>query len=41
MVGLLLLGVPGYLAGPIAAALGFALRGLAIARGWGLPTYRG
>lgn len=40
MVGLLLLGVPSYLAGPVAAALGFALRGLAIARGWGLPTYR-
>ena len=40
LVGLLLAGVPGGAAGPIAAAAGFALRGAAIARGWSLPGYR-
>lgn len=39
-VGLLLAGLPGGVAGPIAAAAGFALRGAAIARGWSLPAYR-
>ena len=41
----LLVGLPGLGMAPqpaalIAAAAGFALRGLAIARGWSLPTYR-
>ena len=36
---LLLAGMPGSLAGPIAAAAGFALRAAAIARGWSLPAY--
>jgi uncharacterized membrane protein YeiH len=39
-VGLLLLGVPGAIAGPVAALAGFALRGAAIRRGWSLPAYR-
>ena len=38
-VGLTLLGVPGVIAASIAAIAGFALRGLAIARGWSLPAY--
>lgn len=33
-------GAPAVVAGAIAAAAGFALRGLAIAKGWSLPTYR-
>jgi uncharacterized membrane protein YeiH len=40
MVGLTLAGVPGGIAGPIAALAGFALRGAAIWRGWSLPAYR-
>jgi uncharacterized membrane protein YeiH len=40
LVGLSLAGVPGGLAGLVAAAAGFALRGTAIARGWALPGYR-
>jgi uncharacterized membrane protein YeiH len=40
LVGLTLAGVPGAIAGPAAALAGFALRGLAIARGWSLPAYR-
>ena len=40
LVGLTLAGVPGGIAGPIAAAAGFALRGAALARGWSLPGYR-
>ena len=40
-VGLTLGGVEGTVAALIAAAAGFALRGLAIARGWSLPVYRG
>ena len=39
-VGLPLLGMPAPLAAIIAATAGFALRGLAIARGWSLPPYR-
>jgi uncharacterized membrane protein YeiH len=39
-VGLSLAHVPGGIAGPIAAAAGFALRGVAIWRGWALPAYR-
>ena len=39
MVGLLLLGIPGAVAGLIAASSGFALRGGAILRGWALPAY--
>jgi uncharacterized membrane protein YeiH len=39
MVILLLLGVPGAVAGLIAALSGFALRGGAIVRGWSLPAY--
>ncbi len=38
-VGLSLLGVPGGIAGLIAALAGFALRGAAILRGWALPAY--
>ena len=38
-VGLSLAGVDGVLAGLIAAVAGFALRSLAIARGWSLPAY--
>ncbi len=40
LVGLSLLGVGGVIAVPVAAAAGFGLRGLAIARGWSLPVYR-
>ncbi|HWH22578.1 MAG TPA: trimeric intracellular cation channel family protein [Allosphingosinicella sp.] len=40
MVLLSLGGVPNIIAGGIAAAAGFALRGVAISRGWSLPTYR-
>lgn len=39
LVGLVLLGLPGGLAGLIAAVAGFTLRGLAIWRGWALPGY--
>ena len=39
-VGLTLAGVPGTIAGLVAALAGFALRGLAIGRGWSLPSYR-
>ncbi len=39
MVGLLLLGLPGPIAGAIAALAGFALRGAAIRKGWSLPSY--
>jgi len=39
-VGLVLLGVPAIAAALAAGAAGFALRGLAIARGWSLPAYR-
>jgi len=38
-VGLTLAGVPGGIAGPVAAAAGFALRAGAILRGWSLPAY--
>jgi uncharacterized membrane protein YeiH len=38
-VGLTLAGVPGGLAGILAAAAGFTLRGTAIVRGWALPAY--
>ena len=40
LVGLTLLGVAVWPAALVAAAAGFALRGLAIARGWSLPSYR-
>ena len=39
-VGLVLLGVTGWLAAVAACAAGFALRGVAITRGWSLPAYR-
>ena len=39
-VALLWAGVPGGLAGLLAALAGFGLRGLAILRGWSLPAYR-
>jgi len=39
-VGLTSIGVPGGIAGLVAAAAGFALRGAAIWRGWALPAYR-
>ena len=39
MVGLFLLGMPQALAGAVAAAAGFALRGGAIWKGWSLPAY--
>ena len=39
-VALSLSGVAIPVAALIAASLGFALRGLAIARGWSLPAYR-
>ncbi|MDB5692492.1 MAG: trimeric intracellular cation channel family protein [Alphaproteobacteria bacterium] len=39
-VALLLLGLPGLLAGLIAAAAGFALRACAIRWSWSLPAYR-
>lgn len=38
-VALMLAGVPGAVAGPVAALAGFGLRGAAIARGWSLPAY--
>jgi uncharacterized membrane protein YeiH len=38
---LALLAVPVWIAAAIGIAAGFALRGLAIARGWSLPQYRG
>ena len=41
MVGLLLLGLPSYAAGAVAALLGFGLRAGAIRRGWALPAYGG
>jgi len=40
LVALPLIGVPPQPAALIAAGSGFALRGLAIARGWSLPAYR-
>jgi uncharacterized membrane protein YeiH len=40
LVGLMEAGVQGDVAGVVAAAAGFALRGLAIARSLGLPAYR-
>lgn len=40
MVGLLMLGVPGYAAGAVAALLGFGLRAAAIIWGWALLAYR-
>ena len=40
MVGLVLAGLPGGIAGPVAALAGFVLRGAAIYRGWSLPAYR-
>jgi uncharacterized membrane protein YeiH len=40
LVGLTLAGVPGGIAGLVAAAAGFALRGAALWRGWSLPAYR-
>ncbi len=39
LVGLSLLGLDGWPAALVAAVAGFALRGLAIARGWSLPAY--
>lgn len=39
-VGLLALGLPGAVAGPVAALAGFALRGAAIVKGLRLPEYR-
>lgn len=38
-VGLILGGIPGTIAGLVAFAAGFALRALAIRRGWSLPGY--
>lgn len=38
-VGLILGGIPGSVAGPLAFICGFGLRALAILRGWGLPAY--
>jgi uncharacterized membrane protein YeiH len=40
VVGLLLVGVPGPIAGAVAAIAGFALRGAAIHKGWSLPPFR-
>lgn len=40
MALLTIAGAPAPLAGAIAAAAGFGLRGLAIAKGWSLPIYR-
>jgi uncharacterized membrane protein YeiH len=40
LVGLVVAGIPGGIAGLIAASAGFVLRGGAIARGWSLPVYR-
>ena len=39
-VGLMAMGFPGAVAGPVGAVAGFALRAAAIARGWSLPSYR-
>lgn len=39
-VGLALVGAPIWPAAAVAVAAGFALRGLAITRGWSLPAYR-
>ena len=39
LVGLVMAGIPGGLAGLAAAIAGFALRGAAIWRGWSLPPY--
>jgi uncharacterized membrane protein YeiH len=39
-VGLSLAGVSMWVAAAVAAAAGFTLRGLAIARGWALPSYK-
>jgi uncharacterized membrane protein YeiH len=39
-VGLTLIGTPMGIAAAVGALAGFALRGLAIARGWSLPSYR-
>jgi uncharacterized membrane protein YeiH len=39
-VALTLLGMSVWVAAMVAIVAGFALRGLAIARGWSLPTYR-
>lgn len=39
LVGLTVAGVPGGVAGLVAAGAGFALRGAAILRGWSLPLY--
>lgn len=41
LVGLAVLGIGGWGAALVAAVAGFALRGLAIARGWSLPAYKG
>jgi len=38
-VGLTLAGTPLWIAAAVAAITGFALRALAIARGWKLPAY--
>jgi uncharacterized membrane protein YeiH len=38
-VGLMLAGLPGAIAGPIAFLAGFGLRGAAILHGWALPRY--
>ena len=40
LVGLVQLGVPGGVAGLVAALAGFTLRGAALLRGWSLPAYR-
>ncbi|HEU4704190.1 MAG TPA: trimeric intracellular cation channel family protein [Sphingomicrobium sp.] len=40
LVGLLSLGLGAWVPAPIAVAAGFALRALAILRGWSLPAYR-
>jgi uncharacterized membrane protein YeiH len=40
-VGLTLIGLPAPLSALVAALAGFALRGLAIARGWSLPAFPG
>jgi uncharacterized membrane protein YeiH len=40
-VGLLLIGVPLFVAAPIGAIAGFTLRALAIVRGLSIPAYRG
>jgi uncharacterized membrane protein YeiH len=39
LVGLVLLGVAGGVAGLVAAVAGFALRGFAMVRGWSMPGY--